>query len=112
VLPEVVEAVKGRAKVMVDGSITRGADLVKAITLGADAVAVGRLYVYGLAAAGAEGVVRLFEILEDEVRICLSLLGVTSYDQLDSSYIRKAPQVVPPYVHSPFPHLDLPKETY
>jgi len=112
VLPEVVEAVKGRAKVMVDGSITRGADLVKAITLGADAVAVGRLYVYGLAAAGAEGVVRLFEILEDEVRICLSLLGVTSYDQLDRSYIRMAPQVVPPYVHSPFPHLDLPKETY
>src|SRR4051812_35098652 len=112
VLPEVVEAVKGRAKVMVDGSITRGVDLVKAITLGADAVAVGRLYVYGLAAAGAEGVVRLFEILEDEVRICLSLLGVKSYDQLDSSYIRKAPQVVPPYVHSPFPHLDLPKETY
>ena len=75
VLPEVVEAVKGRAKIIVDGSITRGTDVVKAIILGADAVACGRLYVYGLAAAGAEGVVRLFEILEDEVRICLSLSG-------------------------------------
>ena len=78
----------------------------------ADAVACGRLYVYGLAAAGAEGVVRLFEILEDEVRICLSLLGVTSYAQLDKSYIRPAPLVVPSHVHSPFPHLNLPKEHY
>src|SRR4029077_11747063 len=91
VLPEVVEAVGGRARVMVDGSITRGTDVVKALTLGADAVAVGRLYVYGLAAAGREGVVRLFEILEDEIRICLSLLGVNSYAELDKSYIRKAP---------------------
>jgi glycolate oxidase len=112
VLPEVVEAVAGHARVIVDGSITRGTDVVKAIALGADAVSVGRLYVYGLAAAGHEGVVRLFEILEDEIRICLSLLGVTGYHELDKSYIRAAPPVVPPHVHSPFPHLDLPKETY
>src|SRR6202030_1999661 len=112
VLPEVVEAVKGRAKVMVDGSITRGTDVVKALILGADAVACGRLYVYGLAAAGGPGVVRLFEILEDEIRICLSLLGVTRYAQLDSSYIRPARTVVAPYVHSVFPHLNLPREHY
>jgi isopentenyl diphosphate isomerase/L-lactate dehydrogenase-like FMN-dependent dehydrogenase len=112
VLPEVVEAVGGRARVMVDGSITRGTDVVKALTLGADAVVVGRLYVYGLAAAGGPGIVRLFEILEDEIRICLSLLGVTSYDELDKSYIRAARPVVPAHVHSPFPHLDLPKEAY
>jgi glycolate oxidase len=112
VLPEVVEAVGGRARVIVDGSITRGTDVVKAIILGADAVAVGRLYVYALAAAGAPGVVRLFEILEDEIRICLSLLGVNNYAELDQSYIRKAPQVVLPHVHSPFPHLDLPIERY
>ncbi len=112
VLPEVVEAVGGRARIMVDGSITRGTDVVKGLTLGADAVVVGRLYVYGLAAAGGPGVVRLFEILEDEIRICLSLLGVNRYDDLDKSYIRRAPPVVPAHVHSPFPHLDLPKETY
>ena len=112
VLPEVVEAVGGRARVMVDGSITRGTDVVKALTLGADAVVVGRLYVYGLAAAGGPGVVRLFEILEDEIRICLSLLGVTGYGELDKSYIRRAPPVVPAHVHTPFPHLDLPRETY
>jgi len=112
VLPEVVEAVGGRARVMVDGSITRGTDVVKALTLGADAVVVGRLYVYGLAAAGGPGLVRLFEILEDEIRICLSLLGVTGYGELDKSYIRRAPPVVPAHVHTPFPHLDLPRETY
>ena len=111
VLPEVVEAVGGRAPIIVDGGISRGSDVVKALILGADAVACGRLYVYGLA-AGAEGMVRLFEILEDEIRICLSLLGVTGYDELDKSYIRAARAVVPAHVHSPFPHLDLPKETY
>jgi isopentenyl diphosphate isomerase/L-lactate dehydrogenase-like FMN-dependent dehydrogenase len=57
VLPEVVEAVGGRARIIVDGGISRGTDVVKALTLGADAVACGRLYVYGLAAAGAEGMV-------------------------------------------------------
>ena len=56
--------------------------MVKALIRGADVVACGRLYVYGLA-AGAQGMVRLFEILEDEIRICLSLLGVTGYHELD-----------------------------
>src|SRR5205085_10716527 len=69
VLPEVVEAAGGRARIIVDGGISRGTDVVKSLILGADAVACGRLYVYGLAAAGAEGMVRLFEILEDEIRI-------------------------------------------
>ena len=57
-------------------------------------MACGRLYVYGLAAAGAPGMLRLFEILEDEIRICLSLLGVTGYHELDKSYLRPARQVV------------------
>jgi glycolate oxidase len=112
VLPEIVEAVGGRARIIVDGGISRGTDVVKALILGADAVACGRLYVYGLAAAGSAGVVRLLEILEDEIRICLSLLGVNRYDELDKSYIRPARQVVPPHVHSAFPHLNLPRETY
>jgi isopentenyl diphosphate isomerase/L-lactate dehydrogenase-like FMN-dependent dehydrogenase len=112
VLPEVVEAVQGRAAVLVDGGISRGTDVVKALILGADAVACGRLYVYGLAAAGSAGMVRLFEILEDEIRICLTLLGVTHWGELDRSYIRPARQVVAPHVHSAFPHLNLPRETY
>jgi hypothetical protein len=56
--------------------------------------------------------VRLFEILEDEIRICLSLLGVTGYHELDKSYIRPAGQIVQPHVRSAFPHLNLPRETY
>ena len=93
-MPEVAEAVGGKARIIIDGGISRGTDVVKALILGADAVACGRLYVYGLAAAGAEGMVRLFEILEDEIRICLSLLGATGYRELDKSYIRTARQVV------------------
>jgi isopentenyl diphosphate isomerase/L-lactate dehydrogenase-like FMN-dependent dehydrogenase len=112
ILPEVVEAVGGRARIIVDGGISRGTDVVKAMILGADAVAVGRLYVYGLAAAGAPGIVRLFEILEHEIRICLGLLGVTGFAGLDKSYLAPARPVAIPHVHSAFPHLDLPRETY
>ena len=107
VLPEIVEAVSGRAKILVDGAITRGTDVVKALALGADAVAVGRLYVYGLAAAGPGGVGRLFEILESEVRICLGLLGLTSFSELTNAYVRQAPSVVTPHLHSAFPLLNL-----
>src|SRR5271169_3604911 len=112
VLPEIVAAVGGRTRIIVDGGISRGTDVVKAMILGADAVSVGRLYVYGLAAAGAPGIVRLLEILENEIHICLSLLGVTSFAALDKSYICPARPVTPPHVHSAFPLLDLPRETY
>src|SRR6266849_672333 len=81
VLPEVVAAVAGRADVMVDGGFMRGTDVVKAITLGAQCVGLGRLQCLGLAAAGQAGLERALEILEEEVRICLGLLGVTSYSQ-------------------------------
>src|SRR5579883_3043806 len=112
VLPEIVAAVGGRARIIVDGGISRGTDVVKAMILGADAVAVGRLYVYGLAAAGGAGIVRLFEILEHEIRICLGLLGVTGFAGLDGSYLAPARPVMPAHVHSAFPHLDLPRERY
>jgi glycolate oxidase len=112
VLPEIVEAVGGRARIIVDGGISRGTDVVKAIILGADAVAVGRLYVYGLAAAGGPGILRLLQLLEHEITICLALLGVTNFAALDKSYICPARPVVTPHVHSAFPLLDLPRETY
>jgi isopentenyl diphosphate isomerase/L-lactate dehydrogenase-like FMN-dependent dehydrogenase len=112
VLPEIVEAVDGRARIVVDGGISRGTDVVKAMILGADAVAVGRLYVYGLAAAAGPGIVRLLEILEHEIRICLGLLGVTGFAALDRSYLAPARPVATPHVHSAFPLLDLPRETY
>jgi glycolate oxidase len=105
VLPEVVRAVDGRATVMVDGGFMRGADVVKAIALGAQIVGLGRLQCLGLAAAGQAGLERALELLEDEIRICLGLLGVTSYSQLDASYVREAPAVTDPHVLSAFPLL-------
>ena len=87
VLPEVVEAAQGRAQIVVDGGFLRGSDIVKAMALGAHAVGIGRLQGLALAAGGEDGLVRALELLEDEVRRCLGLLGVTSYAELDKSYI-------------------------
>ncbi len=107
VLPEIIDAVAGRAQVYVDGGFSRGSDILKGIAMGADLVVVGRLYVYALAAAGAGGIVRLLEILEDEVQECLGLIGVTSFAQLDKTFLHAAAPVVPPHVHSAFPLLTM-----
>jgi isopentenyl diphosphate isomerase/L-lactate dehydrogenase-like FMN-dependent dehydrogenase len=106
VLPEVVAAVKGRAAVLVDGGFSRGTDIMKAIALGASAVAIGRLYLYGLAAAGEAGVYRVLELLETELRVSMGLLGVDSFAKLDRSYLHAAPPVYTPHVHSAFPLLE------
>jgi glycolate oxidase len=112
-LPECVAAVKGRAKVYVDGGFSRGTDIVKAIALGADMIGLGRLYVYGLAAEGAEGVTRVLEILEDEVTKALGLSGVTSLAELTPAHLHHgAPPVVFPHVHSAFPLLNLADKGY
>ena len=105
VLPEVIDAVAGRAKIVVDGSFSRGSDIVKAICLGADWVGLGRLYCYGLAAAGAAGIERVIELLEEEMREVMGLLGVSSLAQLDRSYISQAMPTNPTGVHSAFPLL-------
>ena len=107
VLPEVVDAVAGRARIMVDGGISRGTDVVKAIALGAHAVGIGRLYCYGLAAAGAAGIVRVIELLEIEVQQCLGLLGLTGFAGLNRSHLREAQPVAEAHVHSAFPLLEL-----
>ncbi len=107
VLPEVVEAVAGRAKILVDGSICRGSDIVKAIATGADLVGIGRMQCYALAAGGQAGVVRLLELLEDEVQRCLGLLGAASFADLDRSYLHAAVPSNPPHVLSAFPLLKI-----
>jgi isopentenyl diphosphate isomerase/L-lactate dehydrogenase-like FMN-dependent dehydrogenase len=86
-LPEVVEAVKGRVEVLMDGGIRRGADIVKAICMGARAVLCGRAYAYGLAAAGEAGVDRAIEILRTDLERTLRLLGCASIAELDRSYV-------------------------
>src|SRR5258708_17247731 len=86
-LPEVVDAVKGRIEVLLDGGIRRGTDIVKAICLGARAVLCGRAYAYGLAAAGEAGVARAIEILRTDLERTLRLLGCASIAALDRSYV-------------------------
>jgi isopentenyl diphosphate isomerase/L-lactate dehydrogenase-like FMN-dependent dehydrogenase len=107
VLPEIVQAVKGRARIMVDGSFCRGADIVKAIASGADLVGIGRLQCWALAAAGENGIVRMLELLEDEVVRTLGLLGVTSFGELDGSYLHPATPTNMPSVLSAFPLVDI-----
>ena len=106
VLPEVVDAVAGRAEVIVDGAFLRGSDLVKAIARGAGCVGVGRLLAFAIAAGGAPGVVRMLELLEEELRICLGLLGVERLDQLDESHLHPATPVAPAHALSAFPLLE------
>src|SRR3978361_292291 len=107
VLPEIKAAVRGRARIMVDGSFCRGSDIVKAIASGADLVGIGRLQCWALAAKGEAGVVRMLELLEDEVIRSLGLLGVTSFAELDKSYLTAAMAANPPHVFSAFPLLDI-----
>ena len=111
-LPEIVEAVAGRTKIAVDGSFSRGSDIVKAICMGADWVGLGWLYCYGLAAAGAAGIERVIELLEEEMKEVMGLLGVTSLAQLDKSYISRSMPPNMPGVHSVFPLLNLADEGY
>jgi isopentenyl diphosphate isomerase/L-lactate dehydrogenase-like FMN-dependent dehydrogenase len=86
-LPEVVAAANGQVEILMDGGIRRGSDIVKAICLGARAVLLGRAYAYGLASAGKAGVTRAIEILRADVERTLKLLGCSSIEQLNSSYV-------------------------
>src|SRR5256886_4151207 len=93
-LPEIVEAVGGRIPVLVDGGIRRGTDVVKALALGARAVLVGRLVVWGLAVAGEEGARRVLELLLADIDIALALVGAPRAAQLDRSWVQRAPWAV------------------
>lgn len=106
VVPEVVDAVAGRAIVLVDGGFMRGTDVVKAIAMGANAVGIGRLECLGLAAAGVPGLVRALELLEDEIRIALGLLGVARLADLGRSHLHAAAPVTRPHATSAFPLLE------
>lgn len=82
-LPRVVEAVDGRAEVYMDTGVSTGADVLAAVGLGATAVMVGRAYLYGLMAAGQQGVGRAIEILETEARRTMALMGAATLADLN-----------------------------
>ena len=96
-LPEIVDVVGDKAEIVVDGGVQRGSDVVKAVALGAKAVAIGKLQAWGLAANGTEGAVRVLEILEEEIRIAMGLMGVNSIKKLTPSYVTKAEPVTLPH---------------
>jgi L-lactate dehydrogenase (cytochrome) len=86
-LPEVVAAVGNQIEVLVDGGIRNGGDIVKALSLGARAVLIGRAYAYGLSAAGEAGVDRAIEILRTGMVRTMKLLGAASLRELNRSYV-------------------------
>jgi len=90
-LPEIADSVKGRGTLLVDGGIRRGIDVATALALGADAVLVGRPALWGLAAAGREGVAEVLELLRAELGLALGLCGCTSVSQLSRAHVRRAP---------------------
>jgi len=87
VLPEIVEAVDGRAEIIIDGGFSRGTDIIKALALGANVVAMGRTMLWGLAVGGAAGVDRTIQILRDELATSLALCGQTSVRGLTPSLV-------------------------
>ena len=108
-MAEIVRAVDGRARIILDGGVQRGTDIVKAIALGADAVALGKMQGWALAAAGTAGVVRMLEILEDELKVAMGLMGITRIDQITPAYIAPAEAVTPPHEMSAWVNMPDPR---
>jgi isopentenyl diphosphate isomerase/L-lactate dehydrogenase-like FMN-dependent dehydrogenase len=90
ILPEIVDAVGGRVPVLVDSGFRRGTDIVKALAMGAQAVCVGRPYLWGLGAFGQAGVERVLEILRNETRAAMQQVGAASIEQLVPAMVQKA----------------------
>jgi glycolate oxidase len=90
VLPEIVAAVGDRAEVLVDGGFVRGSDVIKALALGARAVAVGKLAVWALAAAGEPGLEHVLSLLRDEITDLMALLGVRTVAELGPEHVTPA----------------------
>jgi isopentenyl diphosphate isomerase/L-lactate dehydrogenase-like FMN-dependent dehydrogenase len=89
-LPEVIEAVRGRIPVFVDGGIRRGTDVFKALALGAKAVGIGRPYIWGLGAFGQPGVERVIDLLHRELRIVMQQMGTAKIADITRSSLHLA----------------------
>jgi len=89
-LPAVVDAVAGRAEVVLDGGVRRGIDVLKALALGARAVLIGRAAAWALAAGGQAGVERILELLRVELSVAMAIAGVTSVERVDRKILTRA----------------------
>ncbi len=88
VLPEIVDAVRGRVPVLFDSGVRRGTDVLKALALGASAVCLGRIPRWGLAAYGAPGVQKILEIMQAELKQAMAITGRTTLASIDRSMVR------------------------
>jgi 4-hydroxymandelate oxidase len=91
VLPDVADKVAGRVPIVVDGGIRRGTDVLKALALGAAAVAIGRPYLYGLACSGAAGVRGVVNILRNELEMAMAMTGRLTVASIDKSVVHSMP---------------------
>ena len=107
ILPEVVNAVGRKTKILIDGGFFRGTDVIKALALGADIVCMGKMQGWSLGAGGTDGVVRMLEIIETEMKTNMILLGANNLDALGPSALQSAPPVTAPTVASAFPVYDI-----
>ncbi len=89
-LAEVAPAVNGRATLLMDSGIRRGTDILKALALGADAIMIGRPYLWGLGSFGQAGVERALEILRDEFRIAMEFAGTRRINEIGPDTIGRA----------------------
>jgi isopentenyl diphosphate isomerase/L-lactate dehydrogenase-like FMN-dependent dehydrogenase len=89
-LPEIVEAVNGRIPIIVDSGFRRGSDIVKALCIGANAVCIGRPYIWGLGAFGQPGVERVLELLRAETYAMMQQVGAPSIKHLVPAMVRRA----------------------
>lgn len=86
-LPEMVEVIQGKIPVLIDGGFRRGTDIFKALAIGADAVCVGRPYIWGLASFGQEGVEAVLQILRDELEMVMGQAGAKTISEINRSFL-------------------------
>jgi L-lactate dehydrogenase (cytochrome) len=86
-LPDIADAVKGELKLLADSGIRSGLDVVRMLALGADAVLLGRAFVYALAADGEKGVAKLLDLIANEMRVAMTLTGARSIAEIDKGLL-------------------------
>lgn len=90
VLPAIADALEGRMKILADGGVRSGLDVIRMLALGADFVLLGRAWAYALAARGAEGVANALKLIEAEARVAMALTGCTSIEDVDRNILERS----------------------
>lgn len=88
-LPEIVNVVKGRIPVLIDGGFRRGTDVFKALAIGATAIGIGRPYIWGLGAFGQRGVERVLELMQAELVMVMKQSGTTAIDKITPEFVHR-----------------------